>query len=76
MAFTLNSFFKPGSGGADLSSKIGSWKLDLAQHKLCWSDEIFQLLELDQATAIPGYEDFFDIIFPGGRTNFCPIIFV
>lgn len=46
---------------------IGSWELDLASDKLKWSDEIFQLFEIDKNQFAATYDAFLNIIHPDDR---------
>jgi diguanylate cyclase (GGDEF)-like protein/PAS domain S-box-containing protein len=48
-------------------AKIGSWSLDLQRNKLEWSDEIFNLFEIDQKQFGSSYEAFLDAIHPEDR---------
>lgn len=41
---------------AEQIARLGSWSLDLASQRLTWSDEMYQILELDQATTQPSVE--------------------
>lgn len=47
--------------------KLGSWELDLVSGELHWSDEIFQIFELDPAQFAPSYENFLKVIHPDDR---------
>lgn len=46
---------------------LGSWSLDLTSNKLVWSDEIFNIFELDKDTFTPSYNAFIDVIHPDDR---------
>ncbi|MDH5353144.1 MAG: PAS domain S-box protein [Gammaproteobacteria bacterium] len=48
-------------------AKIGSWELDLIDNTLVWSDEIFNIFEIDQAQFGASYEAFLDGIHPDDR---------
>jgi len=48
-------------------AKLGSWCLNLDTGELEWSDEIYELFEIDQATHTPTYEGFLDAIHPDDR---------
>ena len=45
-------------------ARLGSWSLDLAENKLYWSDEIFNIFEIDPEAFEPSYEGFLDAIHP------------
>ncbi len=47
---------------AEKISKIGFWSLDLSQDALFWSDEIFDIFELDSKKFKPTYESFLNTI--------------
>ncbi len=46
---------------------IGDWNLDLVENVLTWSDEIYQLFELDPEKFSPSYEAFLEAIHPDDR---------
>lgn len=46
---------------------IGNWELDLLTYKLTWSDEIFQIFEIDKAYFGATYEAFLAAIHPEDR---------
>lgn len=48
-------------------TKIGNWSLDLESNKLSWSDEIFNIFEIDKSTFDPSYERFMHAIHPDDR---------
>ncbi|MDD4963807.1 MAG: PAS domain S-box protein [Gallionella sp.] len=48
-------------------AKVGSWDLDLVSGKLIWSDEIYNLFEMDQSQFGASYEAFLDAIHPDDR---------
>jgi len=48
-------------------AKVGSWELDLRTNHLFWTDEIFNLFELDQERFGASYEAFLDAIHPDDR---------
>lgn len=48
-------------------AKLGSWRLDLTTGELEWSNEIYELFEIDKATHTPTYEGFLDAIHPEDR---------
>ncbi|MCK4704033.1 MAG: PAS domain-containing protein, partial [Gammaproteobacteria bacterium] len=48
-------------------AKMGSWKLDVTNNELEWSDEVYSIFELDSETFTPSYEAFLDVIFPDDR---------
>lgn len=45
-------------------AKLGSWKLDLVNNILTWSDETYNIFELPQSKRIITYEDFIGAIHP------------
>lgn len=48
-------------------AKLGSWKLDIVNNKLEWSDEVFNIFEMDPETFIPSYEALLDAVCPNDR---------
>ncbi len=46
---------------------VGSWELDLTSNKLLWSDEIYQIFELDQKNFAASYDAFLETIHPEDR---------
>ncbi len=46
---------------------IGSWELDLTTNRLDWSDEIYQIFELDRDRFGASYEAFLDLVHPDDR---------
>jgi PAS domain S-box-containing protein len=50
-------------------AKLGSWCLKLTTGELEWSDEIYELFEIDKATHNPSYEGFLDAIHPEDRES-------
>lgn len=48
-------------------ARIGSWKLDLVQDKLLWSDEIFHIFEIDKAHFDASYQAFINTVHPDDR---------
>jgi diguanylate cyclase (GGDEF)-like protein/PAS domain S-box-containing protein len=54
---------------AEKIAKIGNWHLDLNSNNLEWSDEIFNIFELDKEKFLPSYEAFINIIHPDDRIN-------
>lgn len=45
-------------------TKVGSWSLDLIQNHLEWSDEIYNIFEIDPDRFNPSYEGFLNVIHP------------
>lgn len=45
-------------------AKLGSWSLNLQTQQLIWSEEIYELFELDPAQFTPSYENFLNAIHP------------
>lgn len=52
---------------AQAMAHLGNWELDLKTNQLIWSDEIFQIFEIDQAQFSSSYETFLDAIHPEDR---------
>jgi PAS domain S-box-containing protein len=52
---------------AQHSAYIGNWELELAGNKLHWSDEIYRIFEIDNATFGASYEAFLNAIHPDDR---------
>ncbi|WP_301276100.1 EAL domain-containing protein [Dechloromonas sp.] len=48
-------------------AKVGSWELDLQSNVLTWSDELFQIFELDPAVTATSYELFLSYVHPEDR---------
>ena len=48
-------------------AKVGSWELDLANNHLIWSDEIFNIFEIDKIQFGASYEAFLNGIHPDDR---------
>ncbi len=48
-------------------ARIGSWRLDLRDDTLAWSDEIFRIFEIDPARFAASYEAFLDAVHPDDR---------
>lgn len=51
-------------------AKIGYWKLNIPQHALFWSDELYNILGVDKEHSEISYESFFQIIHPDDREAF------
>lgn len=45
-------------------ARIGSWELDIKTNKLIWSNEIFEIFEIDQTKFGATYEAFLDAVHP------------
>jgi PAS domain S-box-containing protein len=45
-------------------AKLGSWKHNIADHKLTWSDETYYIFELEKRSEIASYENFLAAIHP------------
>jgi len=54
---------------AQQQAKLGSWKLDIIQNKLTWSDETYNIFELPRTTNMATYENFLNGIHPDDRDN-------
>ena len=48
-------------------AKIGNWDLNLKQNTLIWSDEIFNIFEIDKAKFAASYEAFLAAVHPDDR---------
>ncbi|MCX7628095.1 MAG: EAL domain-containing protein [Methylophilaceae bacterium] len=48
-------------------AQLGSWELDLVSGRLFWSDEIFNIFEIDPARFGASYEAFLDTVHPDDR---------
>jgi PAS domain S-box-containing protein len=48
-------------------AKLGSWELDLVTNSLVWSEEIFQIFEIDTSRFGASYEAFLEAIHPDDR---------
>jgi PAS domain S-box-containing protein len=48
-------------------AQVGSWELDLSNNRLIWSDEIFQLFDVDKTRFGATYEAFLNAIHPEDR---------
>ena len=48
-------------------SGIGSWKLNLENNELTWSDEIYNIFEIDKNSVVPSFEVFLDLVFDEDR---------
>ena len=46
---------------------IGLWEFDLSNQTLIWSDEIYNIFELDKNKFNPTYENFFDFVHPDDK---------
>ena len=52
---------------AQRTAHIGNWELDLVSNQLYWSDEIYRIFEIDQATFAASYDAFLNTIHPDDR---------
>ena len=48
-------------------ARLGIWEFDVKNGVLEWSDEIFDIFELDPKRFVPSYEAFFEIVHPEDR---------
>ncbi|MCK4708083.1 MAG: PAS domain S-box protein, partial [Gammaproteobacteria bacterium] len=48
-------------------AKVGSWELNLSNNDLVWTDEIFNIFEIDQSKFGASYEAFINSIHPDDR---------
>lgn len=46
---------------------IGNWKLDLMRDELVWSDEIYNIFEIDKTKYQPSYQSFLALVHPEDR---------
>ena len=49
---------------AEKIAQLGNWNFNLSSNALEWSDEIFNIFELDKETFTPSYEAFLNVIHP------------
>lgn len=54
---------------AEQLAHLGSWAFDLVSETLIWSDEVFQIFELDQQDFTPDYQSFINLIHPLDRDD-------
>lgn len=52
---------------AEAIAKLGHWELNLQQDRLCWSDQIFDIFEIDRSRFCGTYENFLDLVHPEDR---------
>ena len=52
---------------AQRMAHIGSWELDIAANTLTWSDEIYQIFEIDPVSFGASYDAFLNVIHPEDR---------
>ncbi|HEX5623527.1 MAG TPA: ATP-binding protein, partial [Sulfuricurvum sp.] len=52
---------------AQTLAKLGSWQFDQTANTLEWSDEIYEIFELDREKYIPSYETFLHAVHPDDR---------
>lgn len=50
-------------------ARLGSWEFDINQNILIWSDEIFNIFEIDSKRFQASYEAFLDLIHPDDRNE-------
>ena len=50
-------------------SHIGLWEYDLKTNVLSWTDEVYNIFELDKNIFTPTYENFLKIIHPDDKTK-------
>lgn len=48
-------------------SKLGSWEYDLIKNELFWSDEVFEIFELDWEDYKPSYKGFINLVHEDDR---------
>lgn len=52
---------------AQTAAKIGSWELDFTTNQLTWSEEVFNIFEIDSSKFGASYQAFLDLIHPHDR---------
>ena len=52
---------------AQRMAKMGRWELDIASHRLAWSDSIFEIFEIDPAQFGASYEAYMETVHPEDR---------
>lgn len=52
---------------AEKISRVGFWSLDFTEDKLFWSNEIYDIFEIDSKIFKPSYEKFLDTIHPDDK---------
>ncbi len=50
-------------------AKLGIWELDLVNNHVSWSDELYDLFELDKETCFPSTEVLYRIVHPADRAS-------
>jgi PAS domain S-box-containing protein len=48
-------------------ANIGSWRADLPEYKLYWSEQMRRIFEIDPTNTQPSYQDFLDVVHPEDR---------
>lgn len=48
-------------------AKIGNWELNLQDNSFYWSDQIYEIFELDKRKTSPSYEGFLSLVYPEDR---------
>jgi diguanylate cyclase (GGDEF)-like protein/PAS domain S-box-containing protein len=48
-------------------ARVGSWELALSDHKLTWSEELYQIFELDSEQVVGSYAMFLEMVHPDDR---------
>ena len=48
-------------------ARVGSWRLDLADNKLSWSDEVYRIFEIKPEKFRASYENFLELVHPDDK---------
>ena len=48
-------------------AQLGSWRWEIATGEVVWSDETYRIFGLEPGKFMPGYEAFFNMVFPEDR---------
>lgn len=50
-------------------ARMGSWELDVSSNKMTWSEELFQLFQVDSEQFTPSYENYINLLHPDDKQN-------